>query len=807
MAGKNEEDYFDQATLSALEFPRIVRELAARVRTVYGQQKAEVLQPARDPETVLRWQDETGETLQLHAQTGDFLIETAPDITQALSRAKLLDSILPGNELYALWVVLDLVRRIKQQLEGEDDYPRLRALAYFLDPCPELAASLRKSLEPSGEVRDDASPDLGRIRRSIRELRQQIYEHLQSFLAKSELKGIVQDEVVTLRSDRYVVPIKRDSAGAIKGIIHGYSASGATAFVEPLFLVGENNQLADLHAAEKDEVERILRHLTGLCGIKQEEIAQNLEIIGHLDLLQAKAVLAKDLHCTRPGYSADGLASLTEARHPILVLKFNAALPAERKPVIPIDIAVGGKVRALVISGSNTGGKTVALKTLGLLALMYQAGMQVPAHSDSVLPVFTQIWANIGDEQSIDQSVSTFSSHIAGISKFLHGRLDKALVLLDEVGVGTDPRYGSAIAQAVLERVLDEGGCVVATTHYDLLKEWATQTRGAANASVLFDPETMRPTYRLRMGAAGSSNALGIARLLGMPEEVMARAEELVGEEQLELDRLLRSAQEERLALERMRVEGAEDRRQVLEEIARLGEERERLRLSARKEMERARTEMNIVLTKARNTVDAAIKAITEKEISKAEAKKRLQEMEKAARELRAQLEAAAPGGELAPEAETATTGAEIRVGDQVTVGYTGARGEVLEIDAIKKRAVVMLGSVRATLELSALRKVEPEPKKRPHAAGSEQPPEEAPSSELNIIGMRVAVALPLVEELIDHAYRTGVTSLRIVHGKGTGRLRQAIREMLKANGMVASYHDGPPEAGGSGITEVVLES
>jgi len=806
MATNNEEDSFDQATLNALEFPRVVRELAARVRTAYGQQKTGELQPARDAETVLRWQDETEEMLLLFAQSGDFLIETAPDVTQGLSRARLLDSILPGSELYALWVVLDLVRRCKQQLEGEDEYPRLRALAYFLDPCPELATSLRKSLEPSGEVRDDASVELARIRRSIRELRQQIYEHLQTFLTKSELKNIVQDELVTQRSDRYVVPIKRDSAGSIKGIIHGYSASGATAFVEPLFLVGENNQLADLHAAEKDEVERILRHLTGLVGIKHEEIAQDLEILGHLDLLQAKAILAKDLGCTRPGYSVDGLASMTDARHPILVLKYNAALPAERKPVIPIDIAVGGKVRALVISGSNTGGKTVALKTLGLLVLMYQAGMQIPAHSDSVLPVFNQIWANIGDEQSIDQSVSTFSSHIAGISKFLHGRLDRALVLLDEVGVGTDPRYGGAIAQAVLERILDEGGCVVATTHYDLLKQWAAQTRGAANASVLFDPETMRPTYRLRLGAAGSSNALGIARLLGMPEEVMVRAEELVGEEQLELDRLLRTAQEERLALERMRREGEEDRRQVLEEIAKLAEERERLRQSARKEMEKARTEMNLILTKARNTVDATIKAITEAEISKAEAKKRLKEMEKAARELRTELEATVPGGILAPEPEPTGNG-EIRVGDQVTVGYTGARGEVLGIDHARNRAVVMLGSVRATLELSTLRKVEPEVKERPRATGMEQPPEEAPSPQLNIIGMRVADALPLVEELIDRAYRTGVSTIHIVHGKGTGRLRQAIREMLKAHSMVASYHDGPPEAGGSGITEVKLES
>ncbi len=420
--------------------------------------------------------------------------------------------------------------------------------------------------------------------------------------------------------------------------------------------------------------------------------------------------------------------------------------------------------------------------------------------------MFAQIWANIGDEQSIDQSVSTFSSHIAGISKFLHGRLDKALVLLDEVGVGTDPRYGSAIAQAVLEQVLDEGGCVVATTHYDLLKQWAAETRGAANASVLFDPETMRPTYRLRLGAAGSSNALGIARLLGMPEEVMARAEELVGEEQLELDRLLRTAQEERLALERMRRESEENRNRVLEEIARLSEERERLRQSARKEMEKARTEMNMILTKARNTVDAAIKAITEAEISKTEAKKRLKEMEKAARELRTELEATVPGGVLTPEPESIAAG-EIRVGDAVTVGYTGARGEVLELDRAKSRAVVMLGSVRAMLELSALRKVEPEPKERPRASGTEQPPEEAPSPELNIIGMRVADALPLVEELIDRAWRTGVSIIHIVHGKGTGRLRQAVREMLKAHGMVASYHDGAPEAGGSGVTEVKLES
>lgn len=811
MFGEVEEKNMDgihSATLLALEFPRVLAALAARTRTIYGKEKALTLEPVTDDETIIRWQEETVEIHTYIAKESTLPLDGLPDVIPALSRARLLDAVLPGKELIAFLLILESVRSIKRTIENETDFPRLRSLTYFMDPCPELLATLQRSLEPSGQVKDNASPELSRIRQSINSLREQIYHRLDAFLSRHEYKGMLQEELITMRNDRFVIPMKRESAGSIKGIIHGYSSSGATAFVEPLFLVTENNQLADLHSDEETEIERILRHLTGLVGVKHEELNANLTIIAHFDLLEAKARLADDLNCSRPGIAVDGVANLVNARHPILVLKHNAAYPADRKPVIPIDIFIGGRTRALVISGSNTGGKTVSLKTLGLLCLMYQAGLQIPASPDSTLPIFQHVWADIGDEQSIEQSVSTFSSHMANISRFVQGGLDRSLVLLDELGVGTDPRYGAAIAQAVLEAILDVEGCVVVTTHYDSLKQWAAQTRFAANASVLFDPRTNRPTYQLRLGSPGSSNALGIARLIGMPEHVLERAEMLVGEEQVELDALLSQAQEERLALVRLRQETEGDYRRIREEVEKLQDDRERLRRAAQKELDRARSELSMVIARAHNTVDAIIKAISAEETTKAEAKKKAKELQKLVTEMRTDLEIVAPGGILAPEPEvTAVLGIPLAAGDEVTVGHTGAKGVVQEVDHIKGRALVLLGAVRVMMDVTALRRVESGPEKKPARITRTETPEDAPSSELMLIGMRVDDALPLVDDLLDKAYRNGLAEVYLVHGKGTGRLRQAIREHLKTHGMVASYGDGPPNAGGSGMTVVRLET
>ncbi len=789
--------------LGVLEFDKVVKMLVDRTSFGPGAERARRITPIVDVPSIeedLGKVSEARTTLDGGAALppGD-----ARDVRPALERATVEGSSLSCEELLDVRKTLGAIADARGFFsKRSDECPRLWKLAGGLAPHEDVAEAIGRAIdEASIEVRDSASKELARIRRSIGKTRGRLDEKLRSILQR-ELRGdAVQELAVHIRNGRHVLPVKRAAQSSFQGIVHDQSASGATVFVEPLETVPLNNELADLVAGEHQEIARILRHLTAGVGACAEDIRLSVSILAQLDFVRAAALLSRDLDAVAPKLNREGRLDIREGRHPVL----DEMVRAAGGEVVPLTLRLGSGATTLVISGPNAGGKTVTLKTVGLLTLMAQSGLHVPAAADTELSVFRDVFADIGDEQSIEQSLSTFSSHLKVVDEILEEARPDTLVLIDEMGAGTDPDEGASLAIAILEELTDASVPTIATTHLGSVKSHVHNHEGMENASMAFDPVTLEPTFRFVPGIPGSSHALAIAESLGLPDRVIARARELRDRDAVRVDDLLADLAERERRLEGELSEATlENEKAKL--LAREYEQRlEGVRDERKKLKARALAEARETLDRAQSLVEQTVKELRAKEaarqtIKEAREKLRARRAE-VARELEAMDRPAPTDDGEKPE--------ELVPGMKVRVVGLGRIGELLDLPDGKGKVRVRVKN--ATVEVSGddLRKAEKGqevPEGRRARASYTMDVDEAPAVELHLRGMTTDEVEGAIEKFVSVALVQGITTVRIVHGKGTGALRRRTHEVLRDLSSVRSFRLGGWGEGDTGVTIVELK-
>ena len=766
-------------TLATLEFTAVRGLLADRTSFTPGREGALALEPETDLASAVRLQDETAAAKALLRATPSAGLRGAQDVRDPLRRAD-LGGILDPEQLLAIAATVRAAQALFSDVHG---YPPLAARARFARPPSMVAEAIEHAIGGTGEVLDRASAALATARADLRGAQARLQQRLDGLL-RSDLARYLQDPIVTQRGGRYVVPVKSEYRGAVKGIVHDSSASGATVFIEPLEVLEANNRVREAELAEQQEVQRILDGLSRTVERASEDLHPTLEALAALDVILAKAQLADALGSERPELNDEGRLDLIAARHPLLIERDT--------PVVPIDVRLGTDFRVLVITGPNTGGKTVTLKTVGLLTLMAAAGLQVPAARGSALPVVRRIFADIGDEQSIAQSLSTFSSHLRNVVATLADAESGDLALLDEVGAGTDPDEGAALAMAVLETLLARGVLVAASTHYPELKAFALNSAGVMNASVEFDAESLRPTFRVHVGLPGASNAFAIAGRLGLAPDVLARAETHLSDLHRSLERTLREAERQRTelasSLEEARVAAA-DAMKVMGQAER---DAGAVREQAREALRRARTDADELILQAR-------RALRQAESARDEAAKR-----NLVDDARAALHAAEASRDAATPPPRAAVLHEIAIGAPVLVDGVSEAGTLLGIDD-KGIAEVASGALRLRVPREALR---PAPTSDVPIRSTRTVVQGAAQNvplQLDLRGARAEEALAELDRYLNNAAVAGYDRVRVVHGKGTGALRNAVREALASHPLVREQAPATAKEGGEGATIVQL--
>jgi DNA mismatch repair protein MutS2 len=799
----------DPRSIALLEFPAVRLRLAEKTSFGPSQRLAEALAPSDDPVIVRRGLDETDQARSLLQDRPGVGIGAAHDIEPWVGRA-MRGGRLDPQQFLEIAETLDAAARLATSL-AEERRSLLRDLGRRLHPLPALRSTLFRSFDPTGELLDTASPRLGTLRATVRVAYDRLRRRLDT-LVGSELGGALQEPIVTLRNGRYVVPVRADARSRVKGIVHDASGSGQTLFVEPLVVVELGNAWREAQAAVEEEEGRILDELSALVGANATLLRETLEALAQFDFWAAKAQLAAELDGVRAAEAERDEVILLSARHPGLTGR-----------VVPIDLRLGDGYTALVITGPNTGGKTVALRTLGLLALMHQAGLHVPAEAGSRLPVFRDVFADIGDEQSIAQSLSTFSGHLRSIIRIVEQAGPGTLVLLDELGAGTDPTEGSALAQALLDHFIRSGALVAATTHYAEIKVYAHETPAARNASVEFDLETLSPTYRLTIGLPGGSQAFAIAERLGLPETIVADARSRLSENQRAFEDTLASIrrQEGEIAEAVERARSAETR--AAEALRTADEERRRARRERDEAVRAARSEAERLVEGLRDDVAGVRRRLERETVTApaidaaiARAEQTLERLPDAQRERQA-----AP----APVART------WQLGDRARSRSGGWEGRIAALEKGGTRATLEAGGMRVSVAVSDLEPAvgvpagggsreaatEAEAVKAATRAGSSRGAggtgigslgvqrARTVASSLDLRGARVDEALEALSRYLDDAALAGLEQVTIIHGLGTGALRDAVREQAASHPLVASFRAGERGEGGDGATIVRL--
>ena len=802
-----------EKSLVTLELDKVLKRLASYAHTSRGRALALSLLPASEYAEVLRRQRLTAEGRRLLEMKPGLGLAGARDVAATVRQAA-LGHVLQPTEMLDIQATLALSHTVRQTIARLRTFlPFLAEIADAIADFRDLTGEIGRTVNQRGEVADNASPVLAQLRRQARLSHDRLTARLNQLVNAN--RGAVQEPIVTVRDGRYVIPVKAELRSQMPGIVHDISSSGATVFLEPLETVEMGNRWRELLAEEQREVLRILRALSERIGRRAPEIEAALEALAQIDLSLAKARLGEAMGAKELPHDGSGQPWLREKTGYLLLR--NARHPLLGGEVVPITVWLGRAAEAertlhaqgseafsvLLITGPNTGGKTVALKTVGLLALMVQAGLPIPADGDSCMPVFDAVYADIGDEQSIEQSLSTFSSHISNIVGILRAATSRSLVLLDELAAGTDPAEGSALAKAILAHLLGKGCLCVATTHHGELKAFAHVTPGITNASVEFDAETLAPTYRLHIGLPGQSNALAIAQRLGMPTEVLDRARADIGPERLAVESLItdlhreREAAESASAAQRAAAREAEQARErVTKELQSLQANRDRL-------IKRTQEEMEAELQRARLRLREALR-----ELERAE---RLTVFERAAavqaaREEIAVVEEASKEISRRRRRQRRLPLPAIAAGDRVYLLDIPTPGEALTAPDESGELEVKLGALRARVNVRQIERVEKgaeEPTRSTLPVVSETPTALVP--ELDLRGLTVDEALLLMEQRLDDAVRAGVRELRVIHGKGTGALRRAVREMLSRHALVRGYAPAEPRAGGDGVTIVQM--
>ena len=824
--------------LRALEFDRVVDAVSRFAQTPPGAARLEHLAPLTDPRAVEAGLTATAETVRFLAEN-HIGLQAPAELEVIIEAIGVEGRALEATQLTAFAGFLASIESSCASIRrARSAFPTLRGIADATASFEHEIADIRKKIDPAGDVVDDASPELRVIRERLRKQRARLRGTLESYLRGKDTAKYLQQQIVTDRNGRYVLVVRAEHRSAIPGIVHGSSGSGASLFLEPLSTVEINNEIVALEQQEAEEVHRILLALSDAFRRRHEELERTIGAATELDVLQARARFSTMVDGLKPAIASDGRLELRAARHPLLIPAVrrhlgdapNSARSSNHESrttnhgtdPVPIDILLIPPTRVLVITGPNTGGKTVALKTAGLLPLMAQAGLLVPAAEGSQIPVFNSVFADIGDEQSIAASLSTFSGHIANIVAMDQALALPALVLLDEAGSGTDPAEGGALAMAVIDHFRQRGAIVVATTHYDSLKTYAATTDGVMPAGFGFNPQTFAPTYKLNYGTPGSSLAIEIATRLGLPASIIDRARAHRSERETQLAEHLAKVQREMHALDHERRLAARERETLADSAAKLQAREQELR--GREETFRRRLDERIEerLRDARREIDAVVEALKSRtETMAADAERRAArliptgETGAARADARAALDAIADRvrkgaqPEPQPAGPAQTSGSRIAaVGDRVLVGAFGLEGIVqsvhdgaAEVDVRGKRLRARLDELRVVAPASA---VNAQPARV--RVNVDLQPRSGPVSELNVIGCNVDEALARAEKFLDEAVVSELRSVRVIHGYGTGQLRRAIAGFLQSHPFVANFSSAPAEHGGGGVTVVELK-
>lgn len=769
----------DNTTLEILEYPAVLKEIAGFAMTPPGRGKVLRCVPLPDPAAVEEAFGEFREGLDIVKSAGSLPLGGVEDISPFFARLEPEGAYLLAEDLMLVRGNLHAAKRLRAllALAFSRQYPSISAMIEAVSSQKELLSSLERILDDKGEMKDDASPELARIRRSIRSGRERARSILDGLTADKNMSDeFLQEDFITIREDRYVLCIKAGMQGAFKGVIHGKSGSGAAYFIEPMELVELNNKVAVLKKEEKAEEIEILKGATREVAGQKEALLSDLFIFGSLDSIQAKALFALEAGAVAPVVRQDGRVRLRNARHPLLILKEKRGGP----PVVQVDVIIPEGCKVLVVSGANTGGKTVALKTLGLLTLMALSGIPVPAEEGSEATFFSSVFADIGDRQDIIASLSTFSAHIKRMCEFLDDAGESSLVLIDEIGAGTDPAEGGAFALAALETLREKGATVVVTTHLNVLKAHAQTDPASMNASVEFDESTWRPLYQLRYGVPGPSLGLSIARSLGVPSAIIERARKNLADREGAFIESVR-------ALEREKDEMAALKARLAELEQRRAEAVERLRADRAVILEKARVKVGGIVKEAKDELRGIIEKLKQEKPSIGPGKA----------VIGIERSGAAALERLGERPSTYRPS----IGDKVAITGTATKGMVVSVDTDGKRAELSVGSLKVWAPWNKL-------KKRGEndiisRAGSYGAPGVEAATTINIIGMRADEAMPVVIRFLDNAFAAGLSMVEIIHGVGAGVLSKAVGEYLKKNPQVKSFSHGGPSPGGAGVTVV----
>ena len=794
--------HMNQKVLKTLEFHKILQMLADKADSEPAKKLCSELSPSTDIDEIRKNQTQTKDALNRLFRSGSTSFGSNRDLGFSIKSLK-IGSALSASELLKIAAMLDNVSRIKSYgKKANEDAPDDSLDEYFrqLTPLTQLANEINRCILSEDEIADDASPALKKIRRSMVLTNEKIHSQLTSMLSGS-YRTYLQDAVITTRNNRYCIPVKAEYKGQVNGMVHDQSATGSTFFIEPAAIVNLNNKLKELSLQEQEEIKVILASLSAQAGEHTEELTENQKIMTALDFIFAKAELAMDMNATEPLFNTDHYIHIRKGRHPLL----------NNKKVVPIDIHLGKDFDLLIITGPNTGGKTVSLKTVGLLTLMGQAGLHIPASDRSELSIFTEVFADIGDEQSIEQSLSTFSSHMKSIVYILKHADADSLCLFDELGAGTDPTEGAALAIAILNFLHDRGIRTMATTHYSELKIYALSTSFVENACCEFDVETLRPTYRLLIGIPGKSNAFAISSKLGLSEEIINAAKEQIGKEEKSFEDVIADLEQSRVTIEKEQREIAEHKERILTSEQQLKQKNERIDQAKDKIIREANEKAKEILQEAKEVADETIR-----DFHNAGVGADIRELEKKRQKVRDKIgeknEKLSLKNTLSPKQSGKATldPGKLKKGDAVKIVSMGLKGTVSSLPDAKGNLFVQCGILRTQTNVKDLvcleeTTISAPALKRTNTGKIKMSKSFSVSTEINLLGRTVDEAIAELDKYLDDAYLAHLPSVRVVHGKGTGALRNAVHNHLKRMKNVKEFRLGEYGEGDAGVTIVTF--
>ena len=788
----------NKKAIHALEYMKIIEQLTQKASSPLGKEKCRRLRPSNSLSEIETMQLQTAHALTRLFQKGNINFGSVKDIRASLKRLE-IGSSLNVVELLTICSFLENVNRVKSygRPDRDDAAPDcLSVMFQTLEPLTPLSNEIRRCILSEEEISDDASPTLRQIRRGMKIANDRIHTQLNSIVNGSS-RTYLQDAVITMRNGRYCIPVKAEYKNQIPGMIHDQSSTGSTLFIEPMSIVKLNNDIRELELQEQKEIEIILARLSEEVGQYSEALSDNFTIMVELDFIFARASLAMEQNATAPVFNTKGIINLRKARHPLI----------HKKQIVPIDIRLGEDFDLLVVTGPNTGGKTVSIKTVGLLTLMGQSGLHIPAADRSQLSVFHEVYADIGDEQSIEQSLSTFSSHMTNVVSFLEKADRHSLVLFDELGAGTDPTEGAALAIAILSHLHKQGIRTMATTHYSELKVYALSTEGVENASCEFDVETLRPTYRLLIGVPGKSNAFAISSKLGLPDYIINKAKEQISQEDESFEDMMSSLEASRITIEKEQTEIQKYKLEI--EALKKQLEEKQSKIDQRREtiLQNANEEAHKILQEAKDYADETIKLYhkfqkdhVDMSTVEKERQKLRQQMNKVEKNMAMKQQKQKPAKQL--------KASDLKVGDSVKVLSMNLKGTVSTRPDSKGNLFVQMGILRSQVNISDLELIDEPVIKTPTLSRTGQgkikmSKSASVSTEINLLGKTVDEAIAELDKYLDDAYIAHLSSVRVVHGKGTGALRQGVHNYLKRQKHVASYHLGAFGEGDAGVTIV----